>query len=281
MQRRPALAVVSLVLVVVAIVPATTAASVVRRVASCPALGAHLAPDEARQIAGGHTYSVSPTLTRYAMAVAAASAKATPTVPPPSLVPIISEPAPKLGVVQQAAAACGYTGKVRAIVISASVSGGDGAAVFDVRVADPKLRGSAAIGVGAAFDRFGDLHIVELGGTVNDNNGSDPFASYSESKPAHPLPHPTGFRVIVYVDGEGDVSGAHISIYRSTRLVAHGVTDKQGVVNLVVPGPGRYTITGSFTFKGHHYTGKSVVPAMKGVMLPFTINACAPGEFGC
>lgn len=61
---------------------------------ACPSLGANLAPDEARQAANDVAYGppVSPTLTRYAMALAAAAAKATPNVPPPSFVPVVSAP---------------------------------------------------------------------------------------------------------------------------------------------------------------------------------------------
>lgn len=251
--------------------------------ASCPAVAGHLAPDEARQAATGllQSYPVSPTLTRYAMGIAAASANATPKVPPPSLVPIVSEPAPKLGQAQEAASACGYTGQVRGIAIAPPMQRVDDNPRFDVDVALPKLRGSAAVGIGVAFDRFGDLHVVYVGGTVNDNDGSDPFASYTESKPARPLPHPTGFLVVVYIDGVGDIGGARIRVYRGSREVGHGVTNRMGVVNIVVPGPGRYAVASSFVYKGHRYTGKSVVPAMKGRMMPFTINACAPGEFGC
>jgi hypothetical protein len=256
--------------------------------ASCPSLAGHLAPDEAKKAA--LAYPISLTLTRYAMGLAAFAANRTPTLPPPAqvFVPVPNVPAPPLAQVEQAASACGYPGRVRGIAVSAPFNSVDDAVKFTVEVANPKLRGSAAIGVGAAFDRFGQLHLVYLGGTVNDNTAnSDPFSAYTEDKPANPLPRPTGFAVLLsvgpycskHVCGYDHPRGGIITVYRGTRVVGRGVSNRQGIAEIVVPGPGRYTIASSFLDRGRRYHSKSSgFPAMAGLIMPVTLTGCAPGD---
>lgn len=258
---------------------------------ACPGLGTFVGPDEARQAAKDVAYQppVSPTLTRYAMALASESARATPKVPPPQFVAVDSEPTPKLAETQQAATACGYTGKVRSVVISVPLPAVEADPRLQVDVVDKQLRGSAAIGVGVAFDRYGDLHIVYVGGTINDNDGSDPFATFAENKPANPEPHPTGFMVLLSVGpictthprscGYDHPAHAQIGVFNGIHKVAHGVTNAKGMVSILVPKPGRYTITSSFRDRGRLYhTKSSGFPALRGKMLPVELTACPPGD---
>jgi hypothetical protein len=296
LNLKPLLALIALVAFTVCCDFVSTSRAATRvQLATCPSLGAHLAPNEARKeaesvvsISNSNPYPISPTLTHYAMGLASQQAAATPTKPPVTLKATISEPSPTLMTANQAARACGYTGTVRATAISSPVSTLHDAAAFDVEVAVKKMQGSTAIGVGVAFDRFGDMHIVYVSGTINDNDGSDPFASYTENKPAHPLPHPTGFLVLLsvgpycakHVCSYDHPRGGVITVYRGTRRVGRGITNSKGLAEIILPGPGRYTIESSFVDRGRRYHSKgSGFPAMAGVMMPVTLTACAPGDF--
>jgi hypothetical protein len=264
------------------------------RAQSCPVAVRYAAPTEAHDAAGGWVYPDSPALTRYAMVLAAKAAAVTPKALIPVLVPRVGfripAPVPPSPVQAQAgAAACGYSGRVQAVVLSAPLESSDDVAAWEVDTAGPKLRAATAIGVGAAFDRFGDFHVVVVRGSVDDSDGTDPYAAYTESKPAHPEVHSSGFLVIMetrrWTSKARRVCGLvllphiRVTVYRGARAIESRTTNAHGQAVLLVP-PGKY----GFSISGRVDGAKLApgiergYPVLAGTVMPLPMTI---GGYGC
>jgi hypothetical protein len=253
----------------------------------CPSVGNYPAPREAAAAARGLDFSLSPSLTRYAMGAAATSAATATKAVMPIHSLTLSAPSPPLREAQAGAASCGYTGRLLGVKISPALRGHDHTQIaWLVREVLPLLRRGAAFGVGAAFDRYGDVHLVMVSGSTADDDQTDPYAEYTEAKPTAPLEHASGLLIQTeahvfkpHLCDLVPMPHIHVTIYRANRSLLTRATNAKGELLVELPaGTYGYKVSGSF--HGTPVTNSSIqrgysVP--RGQIVPLPIVAA----FGC